>query len=118
MLVLSPYCNGCLDKNWAKDQSLTVTKWQTLPQVTKPHLHGLSPYQGMFQALTEIGQKHGLVGLWRGALGSLPRVAVGSSTQLCTFSSTKDLLSQWEVQPGKGVGHAWEGGRWANGGGP
>ncbi|XP_010338143.1 solute carrier family 25 member 35 isoform X3 [Saimiri boliviensis] len=53
-------------------------------------------HQGMFQALTEIGQKHGLVGLWRGALGSLPRVIIGSSTQLCTFSSTKDLLSQWE----------------------
>ncbi|XP_069339459.1 solute carrier family 25 member 35 isoform X3 [Eulemur rufifrons] len=56
-------------------------------------------YMGMFQALTQIGQKHGLVGLWRGALGSLPRVITGSSTQLCTFSSTKDLLSQWEVFP-------------------
>lgn len=53
----------------------------------------------MFQALSEIGQKHGLVGLWRGALGSLPRVIVGSSTQLCTFSSTKDFITQWEVLP-------------------
>uniref|UniRef100_G1P0N5 Solute carrier family 25 member 35 n=1 Tax=Myotis lucifugus TaxID=59463 RepID=G1P0N5_MYOLU len=53
-------------------------------------------HQGMFQALTEIGQKHGLVGLWRGAVGGLPRVIAGSSTQLCTFSSTKDLITQWE----------------------
>ncbi|XP_066120317.1 solute carrier family 25 member 35 [Saccopteryx bilineata] len=56
-------------------------------------------HQGMFQALTEIGQKHGLLGLWRGAVGSLPRVIAGSSTQLCTFSSTKDLLTQWEIFP-------------------
>ena len=55
----------------------------------------------MFQALTEIGQKHGLVGLWRGAIGGLPRVIFGSSTQLCTFSSTKDLITQWEVLPGE-----------------
>lgn len=55
----------------------------------------------MFQALTEIAQKHGLMGLWRGAVGSLPRVFVGSSTQLCTFSTTKDFMTQWEVLPGE-----------------
>lgn len=61
------------------------------------------PHQGMFQALTKIGQKHGLVGLCV-ALGGLPRVIAGSSTQLCTFSSTKDLMTQWEVLLWEGVG--------------
>uniref|UniRef100_A0A8C5V3B5 Solute carrier family 25 member 35 n=1 Tax=Microcebus murinus TaxID=30608 RepID=A0A8C5V3B5_MICMU len=56
-------------------------------------------HQGMLQALNEIGRKHGVVGLFRGAVGGLPRVIVGSSAQLCTFSSTKDLLSQWEIFP-------------------
>nr|KAF6305501.1 solute carrier family 25 member 35 [Pipistrellus kuhlii] len=60
-------------------------------------------HQGMFQALARIGQKHGLVGLWRGALGGLPRVIAGSSTQLCTFSSTKDLITQWEGLMYRGV---------------
>lgn len=83
----------------------SVRRWQN----TIPPLNGLSPLkQGMFQALAEIGQKHGLVGLWRGALGGLPRVIIGSSTQLCTFSSTKDLMSQWEVLPGEGLGLPWE----------
>lgn len=87
--------------------------------VTEPQPHGLPPpNQGMFQALTEIGQKHGLVGLWRGAVGGLPRVVVGSSTQLCTFSSAKDLLSQWEVLSGKGWDHPWNGELgWRKGGG-
>ncbi|XP_077022037.1 solute carrier family 25 member 35 isoform X1 [Tamandua tetradactyla] len=69
---------------------------QTATEIAVGHQY---KHQGMFQALTQIGQKHGLVGLWRGSVGALPRVIVGSSTQLCTFTSTKDLITQWEVFP-------------------
>uniref|UniRef100_A0A8C0UXI7 Solute carrier family 25 member 34 n=1 Tax=Cyanistes caeruleus TaxID=156563 RepID=A0A8C0UXI7_CYACU len=37
-----------------------------------------------------IYQQHGVVGLWRGVTGAVPRVAVGSAVQLATFASAKD----------------------------
>ncbi|XP_078234406.1 solute carrier family 25 member 35 isoform X2 [Pogona vitticeps] len=56
-------------------------------------------HQGMFDALLMIHKEHGVMGLWRGALSSIPRVMVGSSTQLATFSSAKDVLARLEVFP-------------------
>ncbi|KAJ7313069.1 hypothetical protein JRQ81_004336 [Phrynocephalus forsythii] len=56
-------------------------------------------HQGMFHALLMIHKEHGVLGLWRGAVSSVPRVMVGSSTQLATFSSAKDFLAHLEVFP-------------------
>ncbi|XP_003227282.1 solute carrier family 25 member 35 [Anolis carolinensis] len=56
-------------------------------------------HQGMFHALTMIHKEHGILGLWRGAISSVPRVMVGSATQLATFSSAKEFFQRLEVFP-------------------
>uniref|UniRef100_A0A3P9QHC6 Solute carrier family 25 member 35 n=1 Tax=Poecilia reticulata TaxID=8081 RepID=A0A3P9QHC6_POERE len=39
-----------------------------------------------------IYRQHGILGLWRGSSAAVPRVSVGSATQLSTFSSSKELV--------------------------
>ncbi|XP_015683561.1 solute carrier family 25 member 35 [Protobothrops mucrosquamatus] len=56
-------------------------------------------HQGMFHALCGIHKEHGVLGLWRGAISSVPRVMVGSSTQLSTFSFSKQFFNHLEVFP-------------------
>lgn len=48
-------------------------------------------------ALSSIYKEHGVRGLWRGVTASIPRVMVGSSTQLATFSKSKDFVEQLHV---------------------
>ncbi|KAL7977696.1 hypothetical protein Chor_009645 [Crotalus horridus] len=55
-------------------------------------------YLGMFHALCGIHKEHGVLGLWRGAISSVPRVMVGSSTQLSTFSFSKQFFNHLEVR--------------------
>ncbi|XP_054612024.1 solute carrier family 25 member 35 [Dunckerocampus dactyliophorus] len=56
-------------------------------------------HQGMTHALAVIYKKHGLMGLWRGASAAIPRVSVGSASQLSTFSSAKELVVDLQVFP-------------------
>lgn len=48
-------------------------------------------------ALTQIYREHGIVGLWRGSSAAVPRVSVGSASQLSTFSIAKELISDLQV---------------------
>lgn len=54
-------------------------------------------FQGVSDAFVTIYRREGLVGLWRGVGGAVPRVMVGSATQLATFSSAKDWVSGSQV---------------------
>ncbi|XP_062993998.1 solute carrier family 25 member 35 isoform X2 [Elgaria multicarinata webbii] len=56
-------------------------------------------YMGMLHALMMIHKEHGVLGLWRGSISSVPRVMVGSSTQLSTFSASKQFFSRLEIFP-------------------
>nr|CAD7199314.1 unnamed protein product [Timema douglasi] len=49
-------------------------------------------HTGTFTALAGIYRQHGIVGLWRGNMGAMPRSAVASSTQLVSFSISKKFL--------------------------
>ncbi|TNM88876.1 hypothetical protein fugu_005130 [Takifugu bimaculatus] len=67
---------------------------QTVKSIAVGHQHN---HLGVADAFVTIYRREGLVGLWRGVNGAVPRVMVGSAAQLATFSSAKDWVSrsQW-----------------------
>lgn len=54
-------------------------------------------HQGVLTAFVTIYRQHGVLGLWRGVNGAIPRTMVGSAAQLATFTSAKELVNdqQW-----------------------
>ncbi|XP_061688272.1 solute carrier family 25 member 34 [Syngnathoides biaculeatus] len=67
---------------------------QTVEAIAVGHQHN---HVGVSDAFVTIYRKEGFIGLWRGVNGAVPRVMVGSATQLATFTSAKErvLHSQW-----------------------
>uniref|UniRef100_A0A8C8SBC3 Solute carrier family 25 member 34 n=1 Tax=Pelusios castaneus TaxID=367368 RepID=A0A8C8SBC3_9SAUR len=67
---------------------------QTVAAMAVGHQHN---HQGVTSAFETIYRKQGLVGLWRGVNGAVPRVMVGSAVQLATFTSAKEWVRklQW-----------------------
>lgn len=45
-----------------------------------------------------IWRQQGLLGLWRGVGGAVPRVMVGSAAQLATFTSAKTWVQEQQVR--------------------
>ncbi|XP_025028199.1 solute carrier family 25 member 34 isoform X2 [Python bivittatus] len=58
---------------------------------------GSPAYLSVSGAFEAIYKQQGLLGLWRGVNGAVPRVTVGSSVQLATFASAKEWVAkqQW-----------------------
>jgi solute carrier family 25, member 34/35 len=48
-------------------------------------------------ALRNIYRKHGVLGLWKGYFGIIPRTSIGSAVQLSTFTKCKETFTQFEV---------------------
>ncbi|KAK8745523.1 hypothetical protein OTU49_000241 [Cherax quadricarinatus] len=65
---------------------------QAAESIAVGHQH---KHQGFMPALWGIAKKEGIRGLWRGAVSSIPRVGVGSASQLFTYSKSKDWLEQY-----------------------
>lgn len=51
-------------------------------------------HEGMTQAFMKIYKAHGVAGLYRGVLVTVPRGMMGSGTQIATFGWTKDYLQR------------------------
>ncbi|XP_020637734.1 solute carrier family 25 member 34 isoform X1 [Pogona vitticeps] len=62
---------------------------QTVAAIAVGHQHN---HQSVSSAFETIYKKQGLLGLWRGVSGAVPRVMVGSAVQLATFASAKEWV--------------------------
>ena len=49
-------------------------------------------HRGFFNALRTVVAEHGILGLWRGVTGAMPRVTIGSAAQLSSFSKAKEEI--------------------------
>lgn len=72
----------------------TQLQAQTVASMAVGHQHH---HQSILGALESIWRQQGMAGLWRGVGGAMPRVMVGSATQLATFASAKAWVQdqQW-----------------------
>ncbi|KAJ4930347.1 hypothetical protein JOQ06_019351 [Pogonophryne albipinna] len=68
---------------------------QSTSSIAVGHQH---KHQGMIHALAAIYRQHGILGLWRGSSAAIPRVSVGSASQLSTFSSAKELVLDLQLE--------------------
>ncbi|KAL4658520.1 solute carrier family 25 member 34 isoform X1 [Arapaima gigas] len=66
---------------------------QTVEAIAVGHQHN---HQGVSSAFVSIYRREGVKGLWRGVNGAVPRVMVGSASQLATFTSAKYWVSQMQ----------------------
>ncbi|XP_044277103.1 solute carrier family 25 member 34 [Varanus komodoensis] len=62
---------------------------QAVAAIAVGHQHN---HQSVSSAFETIYKKQGLLGLWRGVSGAVPRVMVGSAVQLATFASAKEWV--------------------------
>ncbi|KAG0725833.1 Solute carrier family 25 member 35 [Chionoecetes opilio] len=69
---------------------------QAADSIAVGHQH---KHQGFLAALYGICRKEGVRGLWRGSSTSIPRVGMGSASQLFTYSKSKDWLDHYGVYP-------------------
>ncbi|XP_066296675.1 solute carrier family 25 member 35-like [Branchiostoma lanceolatum] len=69
---------------------------QSTSTIAVGHQH---THASMTQGLKAIYREYGMVGLWRGVSGAMPRVAVGSAAQLSTFAISKEKIRNLGIFP-------------------
>lgn len=63
----------------------------SVKQIAVGHQHH---HEGFIQAFKKIYKSHGIAGLYRGVLVTVPRGMMGSGSQIATFGWTKDILQR------------------------
>lgn len=63
-------------------------------EIAVGHQH---PHESMLHGLRSVFQSYGFTGLWRGVSAAIPRVMVGSATQLSSFTKSKEYLTKRQV---------------------
>lgn len=63
-------------------------------EIAVGHQH---PHESMFHGMKSVFHDHGFTGLWRGVSAAIPRVMVGSATQLSSFSTSKQYIAKSKV---------------------
>uniref|UniRef100_A0A5F9DLI2 Pleckstrin homology domain-containing family M member 2 n=1 Tax=Oryctolagus cuniculus TaxID=9986 RepID=A0A5F9DLI2_RABIT len=77
-------------------QVKTQLQAQTVAAMAVGHQH---QHESVLGALETIWRQQGLLGLWRGVGGAVPRVMVGSAAQLATFASAKAWVQERQWLP-------------------
>ncbi|XP_069774996.1 solute carrier family 25 member 35-like [Narcine bancroftii] len=67
---------------------------QSAAVIAVGHQHN---HQGVVMAFLTIYRQQGILGLWRGVSGAVPRVMIGSAAQLATFDIAKQLVKDQQV---------------------
>lgn len=75
-------------------QIKTHLQSRSVEEIAVGHQHA---HQSMTKGLLQIHSKFGILGLWRGVSAAIPRVMVGSASQLSTFSNSKNYIEKTEV---------------------
>lgn len=68
---------------------------QSYSVVAVGHQHD---HTGMIDAFKYIYSQHGIKGLYRGVLGTVPRSAMGSGSQLASFEWTKSFMKRHQLE--------------------
>ncbi|XP_048747663.1 solute carrier family 25 member 35-like [Ostrea edulis] len=89
---------GCLGASIGSPFYMIKTHMQSkaAQQIAVGHQH---PHESMLHGMRSVFRDHGFTGLWRGVSAAIPRVMVGSATQLSSFSTSKEYITRLHVFP-------------------
>ncbi|XP_046828267.1 solute carrier family 25 member 35-like isoform X2 [Vespa crabro] len=94
--VLITGLSGCLGGVLGSPFYLVKTQIQaqSAQSIAVGYQHG---HTGTLSAFIKLWKQGGITALYRGWYANIPRLFIGSSTQLTTFSLVSDLLRSWNI---------------------